>query len=137
MIWNKPRNVWQWILLLSPAVAAVVASEIAKWSLPPIPPLRSVNGQIFPDVEAYVFRIAWIALEVTGAGSLVVALMLSRGAEIGERIAQVMFFTLCLGFSNCCVAFCGCAVLGVPNLRPDEMAPMPQSSGVVKSPTAP
>lgn len=134
MIWNKPRNVWQWLSLLSPAVAAVVASEIVKWSSPPIPPLHLPDGRDIPDMVAHVFRGAWISLGLIAVGSLGIALILARGSDIRERVTQVTFFAFCLGFSNCFVAFCGCASLGVPNSRPDEMAPPPSGSAVVKSP---
>src|SRR5436190_1689080 len=46
MNWNKPRKLWQWLLLLMPAVAAIAASDMAKWWMPPIPPLRYPNGLV-------------------------------------------------------------------------------------------
>lgn len=137
MVWNKPRHVWQWLLLLTPAVAAVIASEIIKWWSPPVPPLHLPNGLDVPNVEGRVFQISWVSLKVIAVGSGVIAFILSRGEEMRERIAQVVFFTLCLGFSNIFVAFCGCASLGVTNLRSDEMVLMPPDSRVVKSPAKP
>jgi hypothetical protein len=134
MVWNKPRNVWQWLLLLIPAVAAIAAAQMAKWWMP-LPPLHLANGAIVANVGGLIARTTTIAFEVIAAGSIIIALVLSHGPSLGRRIMNAVFFMLCLFFLNSFVAFCGCALIGVPNPGRYEIAPAPIDSGSEKSPT--
>jgi hypothetical protein len=123
MIWNKPRNVGQWLLVLLPAVLAIIASQIAKWELPPVPPLHLANGREIPNLIAGIKRVSVVALEVITATSTVVALIFSKGPQLGERIVNAFLLTLFLVFVNGFVAFAGCSFTGTLNPTPQELAP--------------
>jgi len=123
MVWNKPRNVWQWLLLLTPAAAGIGAAQMAKWFISPIPPLHLANGAWVANVGEHIGRVSSIALEAITICSAALALILSRGPELGQRVLNAVFFMLCLLFLNSFVAFCGCASLGVPNYGPYFIKP--------------
>jgi hypothetical protein len=123
MVWNKPRNLWQWLLLLTPAVLAIGAVHISKRWMPPIPPLHLTNGRVIADVGRQITRISLISLAVIAVVSFVIAVVLSRGAAFGQRIVNVVFFTLCLLLVNSFVAFGGCAIIGAPNPDQYELVP--------------
>jgi hypothetical protein len=132
MVWNKPRNVWQWLLCLTPAVAAIIAAQISKWWMPPIPPFRYSNGLVITDVVAHIHRVSSIALDVIMVGSAIIALILSHGPQLAQRLLNALFFMLCLSFVNGFVAFGGCALIGVPNPTPQELAPAVQLSSFAR-----
>ena len=129
MIWNKPRNVWWWLALLTPAVLAIIAAQMAKWWMPPIPPLRYGNEIVIPNTAAYLRRVIAIAFDVIIPSSAIIALILSHGVALGQRIVNAIFFLLCLVFVNGFVAFAGCALTGAPNPSPQELTPANFRSG--------
>jgi hypothetical protein len=136
MVWNKPRNIWQWLLLLLPAVAAIIAAQTAEWWMPPIPPLRYPNGLVITNVAAHIVRVSSIALEVTMVGSGIIALILSHGPQLAQRITNALFLMLCLFFVNSFVAFGGCALAGTPKSGPYVLAPARADTADGKSPAA-
>jgi hypothetical protein len=129
MTWNKPRKVWQWLLLFAPAVAAIVASETAgRWTTP-IPPLHLANGAVVADVGGRITRLLSISLGVITASSVVIAIVLSHGPALAQRIVNGIFFLLCLMLTNGIVAFAGCALIGTPNSGRYEIVPAPANTG--------
>jgi len=111
MIWNKPRNVWQWMLLLVPAFVAITAVQTAQWWLGPPPIDLYSNGMVVQKGLVNAIREVSITFWVVAAGSSVIALVLSQGAPFGQRIANWIFFLLCLLVVNGFVAFAGCATI--------------------------
>jgi hypothetical protein len=137
MLWNKPRKIWQWLLLFTPAVVAIVAAQVAKWWMPPIPPLHLGNGALVANVGQLITRVSGIALAVIAACSVLIAIILSRAPGWGDRIANGVFWMLCLFFVNSFVALGGCMVLGVPEPEKYEIAPPPIDSRAEKSSAQP
>lgn len=123
MVWNKPRNVWWWLALLSPAVVAILACQVAEWWLPPIPPLRYGNEIVIPNTAAYLRRVIAIAFDVIIPSSAIIALILSQGVAFGQRIVNAIFFLLCLVFVNSFVALGGCAAIRIPHAGSQMIVP--------------
>jgi len=112
MVWNKPRNVWQWLLLLSPAGIAIAASQIAKWCLPQVPPLHLVDGDLM-DIGAHIQRLFPITFFLIMSISFSLAMVLTRGIPPQRRFFGVILALFCLVLVNGFVAFSGCAVGGI------------------------
>jgi hypothetical protein len=113
MGWNKPRNVWQWLLLLTPTVAALAACwAVAKW-MPPIPPLHGPDGIEVIDVSAHIHRVFPMSFYLITGLSFVLALVFTRGVRAGQRTVNVIFLTISLVLVNSSVAFAGCAFGGL------------------------
>ena len=118
MGWSEPRSVWQWLLLLTPATAAIVAAQIAKWSLPPVPPLHLPSGDIM-DVSTHMNRIFPITFFLITGISFILAMNLTRETPPVRRIFSVLLALSCLVVLNGFVAFGGCALRGL--LVPDPI----------------
>lgn len=119
MDWNKPRNAWQWLLLFSPSVAAIAASQIAKWWMLPVAPLHFATGDIM-DVSTHLNRLFPLTFFLITGLSFILAIVLTRGIPPVQRLFSVILALLCLVLLNGVVAFSGCAVRGL--LVPDPVS---------------
>lgn len=137
MDWNKPRNAWQWLLFVAPAAAAMLAAQMARWWMPPIPLLHLGNGMVIANTARIAVRYAGISLAVIVVSSVILALVVSRVQGLRERIAQVMLVTLGLFVVNSFIAFYGCALLRVGGPREFEIPPEPVDPSVEKSSAQP
>ena len=115
MIWKRPVRLWEWLLLLAPAVAAMLSASIAKSLMPPIAPLQLSHGYMIPNVMGHVARMTWIALGVLALLSCVMAFLYSRGKSIFDRLSNAFVIAVCLFLVNAFISIGGCALLGVPN----------------------
>ncbi|WP_042724772.1 hypothetical protein [Chthoniobacter flavus] len=111
MIWNKPRNVWQWLLLFAPAILALVASQTTQWWMPSLPILHFEGGNDRADPGLVrALRELEVTLKIIVPACALVALVLSHGARLGQRIVNTVFFFLCLLFGNGFLTVIGCSV---------------------------
>lgn len=109
MIWNKPRKAWQWSLLFLPAALSLAAIQIQAW-LEPIPVLHYTNGmQVQPSLVRMTRELSMSFL-VLVPDSLIIALVLSHGVSVGQRIINTLFFLLCLLAGNGLLLGLGCGV---------------------------
>lgn len=134
---NKPFKVWQVLLLVVPSAAAILAAQMAKWWLPPIPPLHLGNGMMIANSARIVARFAGISLATIAVSSAIIAIVVSREQDLRERVAQAFLWMLCLFFVNSFIAFYGCAVLGVSSPKKSEIPPEPVDASVEKSSAQP
>ena len=113
MVWNRPRNVWQWLLLITPAIAAL----LALWAVEtfwPIPPLRH-NGHEIMNVQAVIGREANVTLGTISVLSLVLAVRFTRDEKFWVRVGNMLMMTVALTVVNCFVAFGGCSLYSIAN----------------------
>jgi len=134
---NKPFKVWQVLLLVVPAAMAILAGQMAKWWMPPIPPLHLSNGLVLANSARIAVRFAGISLAVIVVSSTIIAFVLARDQQFGGRIAKAMLWMLFLIFVNSFVAFYGCALLRVPSPGKYEIPPESVDASVEKSAAQP
>lgn len=124
MVWNKPRNVWQWLLLLAPAVLSLAVSQM-QWWLSPLPILHYTNGMQVQPSLVRVTRELSVTLVVIVPGSAIIALVLSYGVSFGQRIVNTIFFFLCLLLGKGFLTGIGCAVSHAANPIEKQSGPAP------------
>ena len=108
MVWNKPRNVWQWLLLAVPALGGVIASEVARlWY--PVPPLLDKAGHAFPNIGGMLMRDFWATVPTIFVLSLILCFAFFRGRNFFESLVAACM----VAAVNCSVAIGGCAVVGL------------------------
>ena len=113
MDWRKPRNIWQWMLLFMPAVAALLALWAADVWLPPVPMLH-VSGHVdVANVGAIIRRGAMISMGTMTTFSLPLAFVFTRNQPILIRTVNTLGVIFCLVFLNSFVAFGGCMLVAV------------------------
>jgi hypothetical protein len=100
MSWNPPRAIWQWLLLVSPAVEILLMSLVAdRWGM-----------VLFPDHEIHELTFLFNNLFVALALSLVLGLWLAGTfRRWPDRIGIGLVYGVCLAFLNGLIAFAGCA----------------------------
>ena len=105
MTWAKPANIWQWLLLFTPAMVSIAAPLLGTFIEPWIHPNQTA------DVRAYA-PLGW------GFFGLLIALVLSpvlgrwvarNNPTPGKKMLAGGLCTLALIIVNSCVAFAGCA----------------------------
>jgi len=97
MSWNKPKNVWQWLVLLSPGAASVAFTAIAYAS------------------KGDSSGIAMMGFPVAILMCIALAVYMAWGAESpGKKIGLGCLFTFLLLVVNLSIAFGGCALLPIP-----------------------
>ena len=106
MVGNEPRNAWQWLLLFTPAVAAMVASWAANTFAPV--PLIEYQGRQIPNVEAVIGQGLTVALTAISIVSFGVASIFPGGGSMLKRSINALCIFLWLVVVNACVAFGGC-----------------------------
>ena len=91
MTWNKPKTIWHWLGLLSPAAVSVTMTAFGK--------LLPAADQVGPGILG--FPVAFILC-------LVVAYLLVRGTG---RFGLGLLLAIMLVVINFSIALCGCAVI--------------------------
>ncbi|MGH7936182.1 MAG: hypothetical protein ACREF8_04155 [Chthoniobacterales bacterium] len=96
MTWNKPRTIWSWLALLSPAAVSLAMTAFGKL-------LLTRENEAVPSV---------LGLPVALVLCLVLACWLSRGTgSFGKSFALAIAFMVPLVIVNFAIAFGGCAVM--------------------------
>ena len=113
MNWRKPRNVGEWLLLLLPAIAALLALWAADIWLPPVPKRFTANGVAYVNVSAIIGRSLNISFGTMAVFSLPLAVLFTRHQPWPLRLASIIGLTFSLIFLNSFVAFGGCMVAGM------------------------
>jgi hypothetical protein len=101
MIWNKPRKLWQWLLLLTPAVEMMLVGAI---------PLRRASYVLphdnFPDLTLDVYN-----LPVALALSIALGLWLCwREPHWASRVLGAISLGILIAFGNFAIGFAGCTL---------------------------
>lgn len=123
MTWNKPRTIWQWLLLLTPAAVHLVivaglelharsGSGLAGGQALHYAPI--VGGLLAPIVGGLLAPIVGGLLGLSIAAVICVALgwWLARGAStISDRIGFTFLFTAILVPVNLGIAYAGCVAI--------------------------
>ena len=91
MVWNKPRHLWQWILLFAPAILALTASQTIQWWMPSSLIMHYTNGMEVRPSLARELRECAVTLEVIVPASAIVAFIFANGASFGQRIVNTIF----------------------------------------------
>ncbi|MGB8354081.1 MAG: hypothetical protein WCD79_09365 [Chthoniobacteraceae bacterium] len=95
MVWNKPKNLWQWLVLISPGAASVLFTAFGK--------LLPDDDQVAP---------ALLGLPVTFIMCVVIGYLLARKTGSAGKVfgltALFIFLLMVVNFSIC---FGGCIAL--------------------------
>ena len=95
MIWNKPKNVWQWLMLISPGAASV---------------LFTAFGKMLPKDEEV--SLALLGLPVTFILCVVIGYLLARKTgDAGKVFGLSALFIFLLMVVNFSIAIGGCAAM--------------------------
>ena len=95
MIWNKPKNIWHWLLLLSPGAASLAFTGVGK--------MLPKEDELAPSM---------LGLPVTFILCIIVGFLLARGTGTpGKVFGLTMLFIFILMVVNFSIAFGGCAVM--------------------------
>ncbi|MDD5261545.1 MAG: hypothetical protein PHD76_06810 [Methylacidiphilales bacterium] len=96
MNWNKPKNIWQWLALLSPGAASLAMTAFGKLAL-------SRNDEIVPSI---------LGLPVAFILCVIIAVLLASGADSpGKKIGFSIIFLTALVIVNFAIALGGCAMM--------------------------
>ncbi len=96
MNWNKPKNIWQWLALLSPGAASLAMTAFGKLAL-------SKDNEIAPSI---------LGLPVAFILCVIIAVLLARGADSPEKkIGFSIIFLVALVIVNFAIALGGCALM--------------------------
>jgi FtsH-binding integral membrane protein len=95
MIWNKPKNIWQWLMLLSPGAASVFFTAFGK-TLPK-------DQELIPSLLG--LPVAFVLCVVIGY------LLARKTGDFGKVFGLSLLFIFLLLVINFSIAIGGCAVM--------------------------
>lgn len=95
MIWNKPKNLWHWLALLSPGAVSVAMTAFGK--------LLPRDSEVVPAI---------LGLPVAVILCMVIAFFLAKGTgSAGKVIGLSLAYCFALVVVNISIALGGCAVM--------------------------
>ena len=96
MTWNKPKNGWQWLLLLSPASICVLATAV---------------GAVVQPKDGDWMAWALVGLFIATLMSIGLSIWLARvNPSAGEKVGCAILCFVILMAVNGAVSFAGCAL---------------------------
>ncbi len=111
MTWKKPEKAWEWLLLLTPGIASVIALRVAERLLPPILPLKDRAGGALVNVGGIIQRELSVTMSTIIIFSFGVSIFFTRGMRWRDRLAAMILLVVLFSVLNAGVAFAGCVAL--------------------------
>ncbi len=99
MTWKKPTSLWQWLLLLSPAVVTLAGPPIAMRILQP--------GHSYAYLNYFATALGIAALMCGALGCW----LARTNPTLATKLVSALVCIVYLGVLNFCVVFGGCALI--------------------------